>query len=562
MLAGHHIAISWWSPVAYLWQDAAAVLIFAAIELCLSRSPRMAWVVYGAAAMYAAINVPVARALSTPLTWPMWRAARGPLADSMWYYVTWQNAMLVASVLAVAALAPALFRHARPKPLLAAFVLCAALGPVAAAHIDTLGFERNAWAALVATFPPRMPLRDSSPGEWRVTGFDRTVHADLSRLQGIAAGRNIVLVSLESTAAQYLGLYGAVPDPMPNLSRLARTAVVFDNAYAVYPESIKGLFSILCSVYPAFDSPAEMYAGVPCRSMAQVLSDAGYRTALFHSGRFLYLGMEAVIRGRGFATMEDAGDIGGNRHSSFGVDEPATVAHILAWLDALPPGQRFFVTHLPIAGHHPYESPAGGPFPDDNEFGRYRNALHYGDTSLGTLIEGLRARGLDQNTVWIILGDHGEAFGQHEGNYGHTFHLHEENVHVPFLIAMPGLAPRQIRSRKVVSLIDTAPTVLALTGLPVPGNYQGRSMFDPTPRMALFFADYSLSMLGLRDGARKFIYELGSGRARLFDLERDPRENINLADRYAEAARWYAQDLRRWGAAQKRLLMAATGPMK
>src|ERR1051326_5003855 len=98
--------------------------------------------------------------------------------------------------------------------------------------------------------------------------------------------------------------------------------------------------------------------------------------------------MEAVIRNRGFATLEDAGDIGGNHDSSFGIDEPSTVARILRWIDAAPRGQRFFLTYLPIAGHHPYETPERGPFPDHDDIGRYRNALRYGDTSLGTLLDG------------------------------------------------------------------------------------------------------------------------------------------------------------------------------
>ena len=556
MLAGHHVPFSWWSPFAYLWQDALVVLFFAGIEFRLRSRQRAAWAAYAALALYAAVNVPVTRVLSTPLTWPMWRAARGPLADSVWHYATWQNALLLASVMAVAVLAPLLCRRVPQPPLLAALALCVAVGPAAVARMDTLGLERNAWTTLIATAMPRMPSKASN-GDWRVTRFDRGPYEDLSRFQGAAIGRNIVLVSLESTATQYLGLYGAEPDVMPNLTQLARTAIVFDNAYAVYPESIKGLFSILCSTYPAFGTATDMYAAVPCRSMATVLSDAGYQTALFHSGRFMYLGMEAIICNRGFQTLADAGDIGGNHNSSFGVDEPSTVARILGWIDALPAGQRFFVTYLPIAGHHPYETPQPGPFPDHDEFGRYRNALNYGDASLGTLMHGLRARGLEEKTLWIVLGDHGEAFGQHEGNFGHTFHLYDENVHVPFLIAGPGLVSHQIRSRQVVSLIDTAPTVLDLVGLRSPHSYQGRSMLATEARMALFFADYSLGMLGLRDGPWKFIYELDSGRSKLFNVERDPQEKINLSDRYVELAHWYVQDLRSWSANQKYLLKAA-----
>jgi arylsulfatase A-like enzyme len=391
----------------------------------------------------------------------------------------------------------------------------------------------------------------ASDGDWRATRFERAAHDDLSRFQGGAAGRNVVLVSLESTAAQYLGVYGAAPDVMPHLSELAESAIVFDHAYAVYPESIKGLFSTLCSRYPAFDSTAELYADVPCRSVAAVLSASGYRTALFHSGRFAYLGMEAIVRDRGYGTLADAGDVGGHRNSSFGVDEASTVNAILKWIDASPAGQRFFVTYLPIAGHHPYETPEPGPFPDRDEFGRYRNALHDGDRSLGTLIDGLRARGLAERTLWIVFGDHGEAFGQHEGNYGHTFALYDENVHVPFLVAAPGLIPRQVRSREVVSLVDTAPTILDLVGVRAPAMYQGRSMLDGEPRMALFFADYSLGLLGLRDGPRKFIYELDSGRSRLFDVERDQPERLDLSAREPDRIRWYAQHLRKWSAAQK-----------
>jgi phosphoglycerol transferase MdoB-like AlkP superfamily enzyme len=332
---------------------------------------------------------------------------------------------------------------------------------------------------------------------------------------------------------------------------------VFESAYAVYPESIKGLFSILCSVYPALDSAGEAYATAPCAALPQQLRGRGYRTSLFHSGRFGYLGMDAVIRNRGFDTLADAGDIGGNRQSSFGVDEPATVEQILRWIDGAPSGQPFFVAYLPIAGHHPYETPEPGPFPDNEPFDRYRNALHFGDAALGALIDGVRARGLDRQTLWIVLGDHGEAFGQHHENYGHTFHLYEENIRVPFLVAAPGLFSGQTRARRVVSLIDTAPTVLDLIGAPAPGPYQGRTMLDPSPRRALFFADYSLGLLGLRDGPRKIVYDLDSNRARLFDLDADPGETVDRSSQDPAAVQWYAKNLRTWSAAQRALLRAA-----
>jgi hypothetical protein len=579
-LAGHDVPFSRWSPIAFLWHDAAIVLAFASIaeataEVAMHAEPKMSarssrsavTCLYAALALYIALNVPVTRVLSTPLTWAMWRAARGPLSDSILQYATWDTVLPTMIVVALAIGLPLAFKgggrphHGRPEGLHYSFLTAVligfvVLGPDAARRVDTRGLERNALTAIATTAMPRALAR-APDDRWTTTGFEQTADTELAQFRGAGAGRHLVMVSLESTAAQYLGLYGATRDVMPNLTALANHAIVFDHAYAAYPESIKGLFSILCSAYPALNRPAESYADAPCASIADVLGRRGYRTALFHSGRFGYLGMESIVRRRGYDVLEDAGDIGGQHESSFGVDEPSTVARILKWIDTLSASDRFFITYLPIAGHHPYETPEPGPFPERSDIDRYGNALHYSDAALGALIHGLRARGLEEHTLWVIFGDHGEAFGQHDGNYGHTFQIFDENVHVPFIVAAPGLITRQIRSVQVVSLIDTSPTLLDAIGEPAPDVYQGRSMLEGPPRMAFFFADYSLGLLGLRDGRFKMIYELDSGRARLYDVERDPREMTDLSTQHVERAAWYARDLRHWSAAQDLRLAAA-----
>jgi glucan phosphoethanolaminetransferase (alkaline phosphatase superfamily) len=556
-LWGHAVPFTLWSMLAYTWQDAIVALSFGVIGMAVpERWRRMSQTIYGLLAIYAAINIPVARALFTPLTLPMLRAARGPLADSMLIYVTRTNTLLVVSVLAAAFALPRLMRNV-PRVFPAAAAICAVtatlLGPAASATTDTRGMGRNIVLALLGT---RLPTVEEAAqvSDWRNSRYETAQREDLSRFSGSAKGFNVVMISLESTAAQYLSLYGSEYEVMPNLSALAQRALVFENAYAVYPESIKGLFSVLCSVYPAFDSRPEEYSSSGCRSLAAIFGEAGYRTAMFHSGRFGYLGMESIVRHRGYQTLEDAGAIGGNYNSSFGVDEPATVARMLAWVDTLPRGQRFFLSYLPIAGHHPYATPAQGPFAATKEIDQYRNAVHYGDVSLGKLFEGLQARGLEKKTIWIIYGDHGEAFRQHDGNYGHTFFLYEENVHVPLIVAAPSVMDGQERVHKVVSLVDVAPTILDLTGISSPKSYQGRTMLDPTPQMALFFADYSLGLLGLRDGRWKFIYEIGTRRTELFDLDRDPREMLNLSAEHAPTASWYGTVVRSWSRAQEKYI--------
>jgi phosphoglycerol transferase MdoB-like AlkP superfamily enzyme len=341
---------------------------------------------------------------------------------------------------------------------------------------------------------------------------------------------------------------------MPNFSEIARAAIVFDNAYSVYPESIKGLFSVLCSRYPAMDTASESYAGIKTPSLAAVLRGAGYRTALFHSGRFMYLGMNEVVANRGYEVLEDAGAIGGNHESSFGVDEPSTVNRALGWIDTLAPGERFFLTYLPVAGHHPYDTPEPGPFPERTDSDRYQNALHYADDALGSLIGGLRERRLYDRTLFVIFGDHGQAFGQHEGNYGHSLFIYDENVHVPYLIATPGLIREQVRVTRTISLVDTAPTILDLVGLSSPDGYKGKTMLEGEPRLALFCTDYSLSLLGLRDGWWKYILEMDSGRSKLFDLREDGSELKDLSLTHPDRVAAYRERVERWSSTQKALI--------
>jgi arylsulfatase A-like enzyme len=217
--------------------------------------------------------------------------------------------------------------------------------------------------------------------------------------------------------------------------------------------------------------------------------------------------------------------------------------------------QRFFLHYLPIAGHHPYATPKPGPFPESDDAAQYLNALHFGDAALGKFLDGLRTRGLDTNTLFVIYGDHGEAFGQHDGNYGHTLAVFEENIHVPLLVALPGAWHEATRVKRIASLVDVAPTLLELLGLKAPADYQGASLLEPRDRAALFFTDYSLPLAGLRDGRWKLIVELGTARVKLFDLESDPQERRNVAAEHPDRVAEWRRRLEEWSAAQKDLVL-------
>jgi arylsulfatase A-like enzyme len=542
-LVGHAWPRSPWTPFALFWQDALVALIWAAVETT-ARPVVLVRSLYVAVVAYIAINVPVTRVLGSPMTRTMWHAAGGAMSDSMRHELTLANVSAVGAVIAVAVLVPRWTSRGRWRPgwgTLAAASLFVAIGVPASRRVDAGGRDRNAIGALLpipvvaAVSPPDGDLRRSLFGP---------PPEDLKALRGAGRGLNVVMVVLESTAARYLRLYGAAADPTPHLTALGQTGVVFENAYAVYPESIRELLAWLCARDPAYGATAAEDAAMPCASIADRLKAAGYRTALFHSGRFDYLDMRAVVEGRGFDTLADAAAIGGRVHSSFGVSERATVERLLAWVDARRAGQPFFVAYLPIAGHHPYATEGPGPFDGRTEAGQYLNALHEGDAALGTLIAGLRTRGLDDQTMFVVFGDHGEAFGQHDGNTGHSLFIYDENVRVPLIVRIPHGRPTRVG--RPVSVVDIEPTVLDLVGVKGAPDLDGVSMLDRATRLSFFFTDYSRPWVGLRDGCWKYLLDIDAGRSRLFDVCADPGEATDRSAELALDERAYRQRAMQW----------------
>jgi arylsulfatase A-like enzyme len=330
---------------------------------------------------------------------------------------------------------------------------------------------------------------------------------------------------------------------MPHVKGLS--GWTFENAYAVCPESIKGLASWLCSFCPTPHTWPGQYraSAFEATSLATVLKSAGYSTALFHAGRFDYLGMAEVLEARGFDVLRDASAIEAKDVRPFGVDEDSVVDAALAHLDGAT--HPAFVAYLPIAGHHPYLAPGASNGGERDERARYLLDLAHGDRAIGRLFDGIRARGLWERTLFVVHGDHGEAFGEHEGNRVHTFQVYEENVRVPLFIVAPGstLTPQRIES--LVALTDLAPTVLDLLGLPAPADWEGQSALSPRARVIRMFADYGVEQLALRDGPYKFVWSPETGRPELYDVSCDPDEHVNLADAHRERVARYLADLRR-----------------
>ena len=566
-LVRHDAPLDGVGVVGWFGEDAAVALLLAVFLVVVvgpvrRRLPRVGRVLPATIAvglvLFTAINAAVVSELGTPLTPAMLRGAGSALDDSIAGAVSVGSLLSMVVVVAGAGLAVAgVRRFATPTATavaLSALLVIAVVAPTLPSPAHRSALHRNAIAALWIP-SDRMPsCAPSTVGAEKnaIRATELSEARDLRSLSGIARDRDVLFLILESTAPEALPFAARVAlsddatDPTPNLTALAKRSLVFENAYATYPESVKGLTALLMSHAPAIDTPVEAYHDRELATLPAAFASAGYRTALFHSGRFDYLGMRGIVEGRGYETLEDASAIGGEVESSFGVSDRETAARVLTYFDSLSPGERAFVTYMPISGHHPYDSPEAGPFTGSEEWDSYRNALHYGDRALGDLLDGLEARGRLDDTLIVAVGDHGQAFRRHVGNYGHTFYLYEENVHVPLVIALPGSDEMATRIPRPVSHLDVAPTVLDLCGLPALPAFEGESLLEPTPRAALFFTDYALPLVGLRDGDWKFVHTLDAGVSELYDLRVDPWEREDVSGEQPERVERYERRCVEW----------------
>jgi arylsulfatase A-like enzyme len=189
----------------------------------------------------------------------------------------------------------------------------------------------------------------------------------------------------------------------------------------------------------------------------------------------------------------------------------------------------------------------GPPPPDDYDLGRYLNAIADVDRQLGRLFEGLRARGLDDETLVVVTGDHGEAFGDPHPTWGHGFRLYDEGVRVPLMIRSPTLFPRGRREATLGGHVDVNPTVLDVLGYEAPGEWEGRSLFlAGRPPRVYFYAANDHYLMGVREDDLKYVYNASSGRGQLFDLASDPDERHDVAAAHPEVCRRLRARLAAW----------------
>lgn len=303
-----------------------------------------------------------------------------------------------------------------------------------------------------------------------------------------AAPPDIVLITLDTTRADHLKRYGYFRDTAPRLEKVADGALVFDQLIVPMATTLPTHTSLLTGVWPHEHGvlanvehggqrfiPSERLQG-----LATILGGHGYQTAAFTSAA--PLNTESGIQ-RGFETFSAA--------SKAERSGDQTTGAALAWLADAPAKPMFLWVHY-YDPHNPWTAPEKfkNAFGDDaaaidawitdrqvskttrrptGEAVHARPAIQgydaeiaFMDAQISRLLDGLAARGRMDNTLLVVVGDHGEGLNEH-GEPGHGL-VWQEQLHAPLFIVAPGATPRRVPA--VLSVADVFPTALALVDVP------------------------------------------------------------------------------------------------
>jgi len=349
---------------------------------------------------------------------------------------------------------------------------------------------------------------------------------------GGAAGPNILLITIDTLRADRLSCYAAGHAPTPAIDALAARGVRFEWAFAHNPTTLPSHANILSGMTPLFHGVSENAKSrfpPDCPTMAGGLKAVGYATGAF-IGAFpldsrFGLDRDFDVYDDTFAgRMSPGGPLRERRASE--VIKAAT-----DWL-AGRTGKWFCWVHL-WDPHAPYAPPE--PFATRYREDPYSGEVAYVDSQIGSLLGEIERLRPGARTLVVLTADHGEALGEH-GELTHGYFAYNSTLHVPLIIAGPGIAPRRVAAS--VGHIDILPTVCDLLGLKPRPSLQGRSLAGlmKTGRAedrALYFESlepfFDKGCAPLRGFIRGRLKFMDSPVPEVYDLDPDPGESKNLA---------------------------------
>ncbi len=377
----------------------------------------------------------------------------------------------------------------------------------------------------------------------------------LALVAGIAAGLclacgqaprpNVVVITIDTTRADHLGSYGYDRPTTPNIDALAGESVRFEHGFAHVPITLPSHTSIFTGTLPLFHGVRDNGHYVVREelvTLAELLRGRGYATGAFISAFVLdsRYGLD-----QGFDTYDDNLTAEWNEdnlrdariYNQMVTDRTAdqTTERALAWLGETAGEPLFLWVHY-YDPHHRYNPPR--PYDQRFQDSPYDGEIAFMDSQIGRLLDGLRERGLWDDSLVVLTSDHGEGLGDH-GESTHAVLTYDATMQVALMFKPPaasGIAPGVSEGR--VSHVDVLPTITDLLGIQAPEEVQGHSLASllrggegrehPSyfecnlPRFGFGWEP----IFGVRAEGWKYVH---APQPELYHLAEDPDELYNLA---------------------------------
>jgi phosphoglycerol transferase MdoB-like AlkP superfamily enzyme len=342
-------------------------------------------------------------------------------------------------------------------------------------------------------------------------------------------GQNVLVVVLEGIQYKYTSLADPSRNLTPYLASMAAQGAEFTNMRSALTHTTKALFALFSGRFPsASQDIAEAVPAVkPYGGVASIVRDKlGYRTAFFQSAMGCFEARPGLIYNLGFEEFWSRDDL--NDPNTFvgylGSDEFALLEPITNWIKATE--QPFFAVVLCSVTHDPYVVPEWFGEPEKEPVDRYRQAILYTDKFLAALDVEMTKLNIADETIFCVIGDHGEAFGEH-GLLGHNRIAFDELLHIPFCLRAPSSVQPGSKITHPVSSVDLTPTLLGLLGFETASaGFDGLNVLDSVPpeRKVYFSGWMQEGPTGYVQGNHKFVYHPTERTASLYDIEADPLE--------------------------------------
>jgi choline-sulfatase len=350
---------------------------------------------------------------------------------------------------------------------------------------------------------------------------------------------DVFLVTIDTLRADHIRCYGYERIQTPALDRLAQDGIRFAQAFTPSPITNTSHISILTGLLPSSHGVTDF--AVPLSptypTWADLLHQQGYHTAAFIGAVILDSKTLAPGLDRGFDYYDNF-----PQHSQTksrwgrlerrGMD---VVERAETWLSAHPQGPHFVWVHL-YDPHDPYEPPA--PYSQIYKDRLYDGEIAYADSALANFMGYLKKNRWYENSLIVVVGDHGEGLGEHHEDT-HGIFLYDSTTHVPLILKTPrgaGGAKMKVVEAQVRTT-DILPTVLDLTRNPAPARLDGESLrlyftgtnADASERTVFGETDYPLRFgwAPLRSARGQGLIFIEAPRPELYDFRQDAMEVAN-----------------------------------